>query len=79
MNGLTMQETQSLIDLIYDNNLTEKGNFNVDYWELILVKLRNIYHLQQQIKWHHLLFWFVQLFSFIYFLKILKLTNLIQI
>jgi|TARA_B100002051_G_C16709781_1_gene625936 hypothetical protein len=50
MNGLTMQETQSLIDLIYDNNLTEKGNFNVDYWELILVKLRNIYHLQQQIK-----------------------------
>ena len=40
----------ALIDLIYDNNLTEKGNFNVDYWELILVKLRNINHLQQQIK-----------------------------
>jgi hypothetical protein len=50
MNGLTMQETQSLIDLINDNNLTERGNLNVDYWELILVKLRNIYHLQQQIK-----------------------------
>tara|TARA_A100001391_G_scaffold26245_2_gene14198 strand:- start:606 stop:758 length:153 start_codon:yes stop_codon:yes gene_type:complete len=50
MNGLTMQETQSLINLIYDNNLTEKGNLNVDYWELILVKLRNIYHLQQQVK-----------------------------
>jgi hypothetical protein len=50
MNGLTMQETQSLINLIYDNNLTERGNLNVDYWELILVKLRNIYHLQQQIK-----------------------------
>jgi hypothetical protein len=45
-----MQETQSLIDLINDNNLTERGNLNVDYWELILVKLRNIYHLQQQIK-----------------------------
>jgi hypothetical protein len=50
MNGLTMQETQSLIDLINDNNLTERGNLNVDYWELILVKLRNIYHLQQQVK-----------------------------
>lgn len=50
MNGLTMQETQSLINLIYDNNLTERGNLNVDYWELILVKLRNIYHLQQQVK-----------------------------
>jgi hypothetical protein len=50
MNGLTMQETQSLINLINDNNLTERGNLNVDYWELILVKLRNIYHLQQQIK-----------------------------
>jgi hypothetical protein len=50
MNGLTMQETQSLIDLINDNNLTERGNLNVDYWELILIKLRNIYHLQQQVK-----------------------------